>query len=75
VTTLATGQGDPATLAVDSANAYLGLRTSGSVVKVPLDGGSTTIVVPGQPVINDVVVDATSIYWTTGTGLMKWTPK
>jgi hypothetical protein len=49
------------------------------VKKVPLGGGTPTVVVPGSQAhpgaTGALVVDATSVYWTSGNAVMKWSPK
>ena len=42
--------------------------TSGSVMTLPLDGGSPTPFATGQDGISDVAVDDTTVYWTNGNG-------
>jgi hypothetical protein len=62
--TLASGQGGPFGIAVDRANVYWANTTAGTVMKVPLGGGSPTTLASGQAMPLNVVVDATSVYWT-----------
>jgi hypothetical protein len=50
---------------------------SGSLQKMPV-GGGTPITLASGWTFNDVsavAVDATSVYWTSGNTVMKWTPK
>jgi hypothetical protein len=49
---------------------------NGTVMKAPIGGGTPTILVSGQNAPEDIVVDATSVYWSTHDGtIMKLTPK
>ena len=53
------------------------LCTTGTVQKMPVDGGTPVTVVSGWPYsgLSAVAVDATSVYWTSGNSVMRWTPK
>jgi hypothetical protein len=76
---------DIASLALDDTNLYWlndgcpGSACTGLVKKVPLGGGTPTVVVPGSQAhpgaTGALVVDATSVYWTSGNAVMKWSPK
>lgn len=59
---LAIGQNNPGGLAVDAVNVYW-TTTDGNVVKVPIDGGNTTVLASGQKSPRGVAVDALNVYW------------
>jgi hypothetical protein len=42
-------------------------------MKVPVDGGPVTMLASGGG--PSIAVDATSVYWTNGDGVVKLTPK
>ncbi len=44
-------------------------------MKVPLEGGTPSMLVSGQLRIQALAADATSVYWTTSRTVMKLTPK
>src|SRR5271166_3927694 len=46
----------------------------GSLVKLPLAGGSPETLAASADV-SDIALDATSVYWADGSGVMKLTPK
>jgi sugar lactone lactonase YvrE len=61
---------------VDATSVYWTTYLGGTVMKVSLDGGTTTLLASGQNSPQDIAVDATSVYWTTHGGtVMKLTPK
>jgi hypothetical protein len=83
-TELASGQNNIAGIAVDARSVYWanqgtgfapdgGSAPSGSVVKVPIDGGTAITLVSGQSPIG-IAVDATSVYWANGDGTVMSVP-
>jgi hypothetical protein len=77
--TLASGVPDPLGIAVDSANVYwvnAGTTSSvdgratrtwngdGSVMKVPIGGGTPTVLASGLSGPYGIAIDGTSVYWT-----------
>jgi hypothetical protein len=63
VTTLASGQDDPTSLAVDSTHVYWTNPFDGTVNEVPVGGGPVTALASGQAWPNSVAVDGTNVYW------------
>ncbi|MGB7809826.1 MAG: hypothetical protein WBP56_01705 [Polyangia bacterium] len=63
-TTLASGQNNPHGVAIDAANIYWTANYTGTVVKVPIGGGTPTTLASGQNNPARIAVDATSVYWT-----------
>jgi hypothetical protein len=74
--TLATGQAYTSSIAVDEINVYWTNRVSfsvqwgyddgvGTVMKLPLGGGTPTTLASGQYWPDFIVVDGSSAYWTT----------
>jgi hypothetical protein len=73
VRALAWGQAYAAAIAVDSANVYwtnIGDVCPGSVMRVPLDGGTASTLVPGAAA-GAIAVDATSVYFTSESDILK----
>ena len=66
-TILVSGQANPGPIAVDEVNVYWINLGDGSLMKVPLGGGSPTLIVPGQLGATSIAIDATSIYWSVNT--------
>lgn len=72
--TLASNQPVPRTIAVDATNAYwvnwgainkkFGLASIGTVMTVPVSGGTPTTLASEQWGPTAIVVDGTSVYWT-----------
>jgi hypothetical protein len=76
---LAADQGFPQGIAVDSSNVYWlndGVSADGSgppirggsVMAVPIGGGSPTVIAPSQPEPQAIAADGSSIYWTCVNG-------
>ena len=57
---------------MDSSSLYL--ASGGSVVKVPIGGGTPTILTSDSAAIHDIAVDATTVYWTYPGGTVKTIP-
>ena len=95
-TILVSGQGNIWGFAVDGTNVYWTNRPvaaslaggdpgdDGSVLKLPVGGGTPTVLATHQRIAPGVIVDATSVYWSTSPGshgsatewkIMKLTPK
>ncbi len=68
--TLASGQGAPYAIAVDSTSVYWSTygifgQNNGTVMKVPLNGGVPITLASGQGAPASIAVDSTSVYWST----------
>lgn len=59
--TLATDQGNPASIALDASNVYW--PAAGAVMTLPLDGGTPIAVVSGLNFPSRIAVDATNVYF------------
>jgi DNA-binding beta-propeller fold protein YncE len=62
---------------VDATSVYWANNGGGTVMKVPISGGTPTTLASGQTTPWGIAVDATSVYWTNygGGTVMKLTPK
>lgn len=58
--------GDPIDIEVDARNIYW--TDEGTVMKIPIEGGTRVILADGQRYPGDLEVDADSVYWTNGVG-------
>jgi sugar lactone lactonase YvrE len=62
--TLASGLSRPHRIAVDSTSVYFTCTTGGTVLKLPLAGGTPVTLASGQTSPVGLVVDANYVYWT-----------
>lgn len=72
VVTLATAQSYATSVAVDSTSVYWidfgvpnGASTTGTLMKAPVNGGTTVTLAKAQDTPVGLAVDATNVYWTT----------
>lgn len=59
----------PEHLAIDADNLYLG--TNDEIIVLPKSGGAAVVLATGQGSINRLAVDATHVYWTTGSAELR----
>jgi hypothetical protein len=67
-TTIVSGQDSPYAIAVDSTNLYWtnqGTSYAGTVMSIPLSGGTPTTLASGQYQPFQIAVDGANVYWTT----------
>ena len=69
IVTLASSGGYGSGIAVDATSVYW--ANQGSVLKVPLGGGSTTTLVASAGQCFQIAVNASNLYWTSSTGSMR----
>ncbi len=62
---IATSEGQPRAVAVDSANLYW-TRMAGTIVEAGLDGSNPQVIATGQAAPNGMAVDGTHLYWSSG---------
>jgi hypothetical protein len=63
-TILASAQGGPLNIAVDATNVYW-TNTTGSIMEVPIAGGSPVVIATGQTPLG-LAIDANYVYWVNG---------
>ena len=71
VTTAASAQDYPYSIAVDAANAYWVTNDDGTVRKVPIGGGAIVTLTDGQDHPQSIAVDTAHVYWTSSGAVKK----
>jgi sugar lactone lactonase YvrE len=75
VTTLASNLSEPYGVAVDTSSIYWPEGGSGTIKKIPLDGGIVTTLATGANRPYGIVIDAANVYWTeNNAGTVKRVP-
>lgn len=75
-TALVSGLNDPLGIAVDGTSVYWVHLSGGTVMKVPVIGGTPAMLASGQSSPNLIAVDANSVYWTNSNdGTLVKSPK
>src|SRR5262249_45366266 len=76
--TLATSQLAAPAIAIDATNLYWGIPDSaiatGTIMKMPLAGGTPTAIVSAQGAIVALAVDADGVYWSSNNGIILTAP-
>lgn len=61
---IAEGLSQPVALALDATTVFVTLYGGDAILRIGRDGTGTTTVVTGQPDVQGVVVDGTTLYWS-----------
>jgi hypothetical protein len=72
---LAMGTWMPGGLAIDDTYAYWSGSNEGTILRVPLAGGTPEVLVSGEDQPQDVALGPTNIYWLTTAGDVRTIPK
>jgi hypothetical protein len=64
IVALASGLSKPGCLVLDATHAYWANTGKGSIMKVPIAGGTPTLLATGQKGLESMAVDRTHLYWT-----------